>query len=491
MNVVILLGIFDFAIATLGLYFQLKKNERGYAFTCYIVTVIGIYFTLISYKEAKNVDTPQPTQEVITNSGENTPDNGGRTIEIGEEEDIPQYSETPSDEEVFNGSELAGQLGDEEEYITKYKALKAGVYRFDFDINDVNNEYYFSINDLQGTELIYKYSSEGGATVTLESGQIYEIRVGHSEGDVEYAIKINTPTDMKQVTDNLIKDKISYINQENEYQYVPSITGTYRFDFDIDDVNNEYYFYIYDEKQEQIVNKSSLNEGATVELAKDTTYKLKVIQAAGTPQYSILIGIPNKIRNLKHNKMKGKLDFKDKSDVYLYKAPRTGRYRFDFGINDVTKNYYIEIRDSKNEQIFDISSSNEGRTVDLKGGEVYKIYVKQGDGFSNYSINIGVPSKTVTTNRSTVTGKIYFVDQQNIYNYRVNSTGRYILTFDINNVDCQYSIMLRDRKNSIIFDTSSSNLKYEIDLKKNEKYKLYVTYSNGFLEYNINFKKLS
>lgn len=40
----------------------------------------------------------------------------------------------------------------------QYMATQTGIYRFDFDIDDVNNDYVFQVYDSKNNELLYKIS---------------------------------------------------------------------------------------------------------------------------------------------------------------------------------------------------------------------------------------------------------------------------------------------------------------------------------------------
>ena len=63
-----------------------------------------------------------------------------------------------------------------------------------------------------------------------------------------------------------IKGEISYIGQEKEYIYSAQRSGIYRFDFDIDDVNNDYVFQVYDSKNNELLYKNFSDKGGTIDL---------------------------------------------------------------------------------------------------------------------------------------------------------------------------------------------------------------------------------
>lgn len=95
-----------------------------------------------------------------------------------------------------------------------------------------------------------------------------------------------------------------------------------------------------------------------------------------------------------------------------------------------------------------------------------------------------------TINNNVISGSISYIDQQNVYYYTPKRTGTYGFSFGINNAENSYRISLFDSKNEVIFDTYSSNECKEVELKKNQKYRLHVNYSRGFEKYKISIKQI-
>ena len=78
-----------------------------------------------------------------------------------------------------------------------------------------------------------------------------------------------------------------------------------------------------------------------------------------------------------------------------FTAPISGKYRFDFTINDVQLDYRVELVDSKNEEIFSAyySTYEHGVTEELKKGETYTITISQYEGYPEAMVKIHVPSE--------------------------------------------------------------------------------------------------
>ena len=410
-------------------------------------------------------------------------------------EDITQAyedkSNTSFNNNVLVSNKIEGELNGEDNHERIYRAPRTGKYSFDFEIDDVNKGYVFYILDSKQEEKSRGYSYDTGVTVELQANMEYKLVVEHQEDEkVKYSITINVPEEVKNIEGGVIKDTIRYKDQENEYTYLAVNSGVYRFDFEIDDVNKEYYFYIYDSKNEELMSKSSSDDGGTIELSAGQVYKVKIVQREEMPQYSVIINKPNSAKDVSKNIIKGNTKFTDQLDIYFYEAPRTGKYRFDFEINDVNDRYDFIILDSKKKEIVNTNSYYEGKTIELEKGMRYEIHVIQNIGFAKYNVQIHVPDKAKIIDNNVLRGNIKYIDQQNIYYFTVKKTGRYCFKFMANNNENRYKITMYDSKNRDVFDTYSSDFNEEIELKKNEKYKVYICYFQGFGKYKASIKRV-
>ena len=90
-----------------------------------------------------------------------------------------------------------------------------------------------------------------------------------SEDDGESEKKLNTKETM-----SFTGNKISGImdgEDSREEQYMATQTGIYRFDFDIDDANKGYCFYILDSKQEEVQRGYSSDSGINGPMSRFST----------------------------------------------------------------------------------------------------------------------------------------------------------------------------------------------------------------------------
>ena len=422
-----------------------------------------------------------------------------QTTKQNEDSNIKLTTEStiePTEEPAVNTSfssfkQLNGKLKKGESKEETYVPEITGEYRFDCEIDDVNKEYTFYILDKKEETIASENSNfESGVTAALEAGQEYTLGIKNNDEneDVNYNIVINAPDPVETIDGTVIKNKLKYIDQEKEYTYVAPKSGKYRFDLDIGDVSNEYGFYIYDSKNAEIFNESSSNKGESLELMAGETYKFKVVQREGTPDFTITIGIPNDTKNIKNNKIKDTIKYIDQCNTYTYKALITGQYRFDLDIDDVNKSYHFAILNKKKEVLEECNSSDLGETVELVKGNVYTIKIEYIEGSAKYKVKINVPNKISVVKNNIINGKIKYIDQQDVYNYKPKKSGKFYFNFKINNVKSNYKIYLYDSKNSEVFQANSSDEDYEVSLRKNTKYKICVQYLEGYPKYKIIIK---
>lgn len=384
-------GIIAFVAASYGLYAQIHKKEIAQAVAAYIVTVLTIIIAVVSFQNSPNT-TLVEQEDIAKESAKPTSTSTIQPVDSeddGESEKKLNTKETNETETMsFTGNKISGIMDGEDSREEQYMATQTGIYRFDFDIDDVNNDYVFQVYDSKNNVLLYKNFSDKGGTIELTKGDIYKVKVVQNEGMPKYTIKIGVPNKIKDVQEDKITGEIKYNDQTDTFNYTTPRTGVYRFDFEIDDVNNEYDFKIFDEKREEIVNTYSSNEGKTVELQKGKKYEIQIGQNTGFAKYAIQIHIPNKVYTINNNVISGSISYIDQQNVYYYTPKRTGTYGFSFGINNAENSYRISLFDSKNEVIFDTYSSNECKEVELKKNQKYRLHVNYSRGFEKYKISI-------------------------------------------------------------------------------------------------------
>ena len=299
-------------------------------------------------------------------------------------ENQPTVQPLPVTNNVIKGS--ISNTHQKQEY--SYTTTNAGKYRFDLNINDVNSNYKVTIFDSKNEKIGQCYSYNDGFTVTLEATSNYVICVEQSKKFCEYEILIGTPMSTQSINGSSFGGAITYIDQQNYYAFTSTTKGRYRFDFNINDVNTNYKFNIYDDKNDRIGYGYSYNNGVTVELNENSNYTIKVEQNKGFPEYNINIGIPKPINDMMYSSVSGNITYIDQEDFFTYAPQSSGTYIVNLDIDDVNTNYKITIYDNKNSKVESGYSYNKTMKVSLEAGQIYKICISQNKGTCAYNVDI-------------------------------------------------------------------------------------------------------
>lgn len=325
---------------------------------------------------------------------ENTESTTTTTIPVetdSTDDTITDLTEPPTPVTPVKENFMAGNLnftGAEIHY--SYIPELSGIYRFDFNINSVENDYKFVLSNDKDEKLIdtqYSYCSDGGVSHELEKNQKYYITLTQVEGDPEYAVKIGVPEKTKQINGNTFSGNLSYIDKRDCYKIKPNISGTYRFDFDITNVNYNYEFEIYGPKEEQVkeADYNWSDNGVSVYLEKDTEYTIYISQKDGLPEYEITIGIPKEKKTIKDGIFTGTINYIDQCDKYSYYLSK-GEYQVQFKNINSNAEIKVKILSSKEENIFEHSQSSEPISFDVEEKGTYEIQIEQSNGFTDYEI---------------------------------------------------------------------------------------------------------
>ena len=393
----------------------------------------------------------------------------------------------PKEVQTINTASFLGSIvytGQEDRYI--YTAPITGTYRFDFISDNTGNNYRFKMYASDKTEKANTYYSKNGATVNLVQGEQYTIYVEQYSGFLNYTINIGIPNEIQVINGNSFSGNLIYIGKIDQYTYIAPITGTYRFDFISDNTGNNYRFKMYASDKTEKANTYYSKNGATVDLVQGEQYTIYVEQYSGFLNYTISIGIPNEIQTINGNNFSGSLLYTDQVDRFMYTAPITGTYRFDFSSDNTNSNYIFRMYALDKSEKADTYYSKNGVTVNLVEGEMYTIEVVQYSDIGNYIINIGVPSAPIEVNGNCISGNIMYVDQENIYIYRAPITGEYVFDFQISDVNTSYKFNVITSMNLELISAYSSKATGKAQLEVGQVYTIKVIQNKGFPTYTIN-----
>ena len=297
----------------------------------------------------------------------------------------------PNGVTVIDGTVIEGTLSypDQKDEYT-YTAPITGQYRFDFSSSDVQCDYRFYIYASNNKQLVSTLFSNNGRTVELTEGDTYTLNVKQYSGYPSYTITIGVPNTIQAINGNSFSGSITYTGQIDTYTYVAPVTGKYRFDLTSDNVKMDYRFYLYASNNAQLASTFYSNKGKTVDLVEGETYRIEIKQNSGLENYTINIGVPDRISNVEGNTISGNLTYTDQENLYTYTAPVSGKYKFTFGTDDAKSDYRFYVISAINEQIASSYYLNRNKTVQLEAGQVYTIKVKQSSGFPSYRIDISL-----------------------------------------------------------------------------------------------------
>ena len=105
----------------------------------------------------------------------------------------------------------------------------------------------------------------------------------------------NETTEESTINGNSFSKKLSYEDENYTVKFITPTDGTYRFDYEINDVNCDYKVVLMDSKKEIIFDSeySVYGNGNTCILIKNEKYTLTVEQLEGFPIATIKIGVPS------------------------------------------------------------------------------------------------------------------------------------------------------------------------------------------------------
>lgn len=394
--------------------------------------------------------------------------------------------------DVSDMSEFSGSFeSKKQENIYRFVPKVSGTYRFDFKSDNVNANYQFYVSKPDGEKIASgSYYSDSGKTAELESGQVYYLNVKQYSDMPKYTISIGTPQAVMDVAGNRIEHSLTYMDQKDRYMYTAQITGKYRLNFSIDDSTCTYRVKIYGMNKELIASENTNNDGKTVDLTAGITYQIVVEQMKGFTGYNIEICVPNEETQVVSNAINGSIWYKDQIDKYIYIAPETGKYRFDFGTNNVNNNYKFGLYDTADNSLL-VSGrclDDDGKNAYLEAGKKYLIQIQQSSGSEDYTINIGVPQPVKQVEGNSISGKITYTGQEDVYQYTAPVDGEYTFVFDISDVQCYYYVKVYSEKNELLMSADSSYKNKSVQLVPGQTYTINVIQSKGNFEYTINIE---
>lgn len=172
-----------------------------------------------------------------------------------------------------------------------------GVYRLDFTDSNANTSFSIKIKNKNFEEIKTEYSNKK-LNVWLEKGELYYFEINHSSRSEvnSYNMVIYYPKEVLDISNSKgVKDKIDFLGEEIEYQYIPSVSGKFNWGLTTNSKNNV-AFEIYDKNDNKLPYEYSESGKGIYEMEKDTVYKVIVKHREGYDDYIALT--PSKFKEI-------------------------------------------------------------------------------------------------------------------------------------------------------------------------------------------------
>ena len=235
-----------------------------------------------------------------------------------------------------------------------------------------------------------------------------------------------------------LSGEISNEGQSNDYEYIPPLSGTYRFEFSNVPNGTDFRMRIYNSGWEQIEVNSDLDngDGITKSLTAGEKYYIRVEQYRAYGPYTLNIGQKKEIYDItNYTAVSDSIQYTDQENDYLFVAENDGIYRFEFSNVPNGTDFRMRIYNSGWEQM-EVNSdldNGDGISKSLMAGEVYYIRVEQYREIGPYTLNVGQKKEIYDiTNYTAVSDSIQYTDQENDYLFVAENDGIY--RFEFSNV---------------------------------------------------------
>ena len=173
---------------------------------------------------------------------------------------------------------------------------------------------------------------------------------------------------------------------------------------------------------------------------------------------------------------------------YSFTAPRDGRYRFEMAELRANARVYLTAWNNKDERIDSGNARNgEGLTLNLIGGQTYRVYINQDDGLSPYDLIIGHQKETVDISSLTkLSDSIQYTNQMNSYSFTAHRDGRY--RFEMAELRANARVLLTawnrlDERIGYEYARNGGGL--TLDLIGGQTYRIYINQDDGLSPYNL------
>lgn len=209
-----------------------------------------------------------------------------------------------------------------------------------------------------------------------------------------------------------------------------------------------------------------------------------------SPDFSTTTTEPEEQPAFLSNPFNGNIDYEDKLIERRFHAPVSGIYRFDFELTtDANARFKFTIKDQTKLTIkeeYDINTFK-GVTVELEENKTYQIFIEQQNGFSEFTMNIGIPNPIQTINENLIKGSLNYTDKLDCYSYTAPEDGMYRFDFIPSDYTLQYYMKLEESTKLLIkeeYFQGPDGITAKLD--KGKTYFLHIKQRENFADYELN-----
>ncbi len=396
---------------------------------------------------------------------------------------------------VYNGS-ISGEKQVDEypftaQYDGRYRAEISGLY------NDTNVELHLC--DENGEDIEYDTYCENGEGITVKellAGHNYTVKVKQHRGFSDYSLSIGMQKETVDITGyTVVSDSVEYKDQRNVYTFKIPVDGRYRFEMSGMQNGTRVELYMFNDLGETVDSDTYCenDEGITVkDLKAGDEYQIQIRQKNEFSSYNLNIGYQKETVDITEQSMvSDSVEYKDQRNVYEFKIPVDGRYRFELSgmQNGTNVELYMFNELGETVESNNYCKNGDGITVkDLKAGDEYAIQVRQKSGFSDYSLMIGKQKETVdVTKGNIINDQIEYTDQRNVYSYSAQSEEISILLSNMKSDMSVEVLVLNDLGETLDYDSYCKNGEglTVSGLTSGEHYEIQVRQKEGEGQYTL------
>ncbi len=211
---------------------------------------------------------------------------GSYTLNIGHKKKITTISGYTS---VSDSIQYTGQTND-----YAYSAKISGVHRFEFSNvpNGVDFKLYIYNPGWEQIKYAYDLDNGDGITISLIKDKIYYIRVEQYRSNGSYTLNIGNKKSIIKISESIgVSDSIQYTDQENDYSFFVTESGSYKFMLSNILNGTDFKMYIYNSGWEQIKYAYDMDAGDSivVPLSSNEEYFIRVVYYRNFGKYNLSV----------------------------------------------------------------------------------------------------------------------------------------------------------------------------------------------------------